>query len=94
MTPVPIATITGALLHYKFLFDFYNRVKIDADRGEHYAGSSEYKEYTRAMDLDGSLCLMGDQSLRFTGSSQLINLGLMSSSRDLDLSARESQPTL
>lgn len=94
MTPVPIAAITGALLHYKFLFDFHEKVKVEAERGEHFAGGSEYKEYTRAMDQDGGLCLFGDRSLRFTGSSQLIDLGLMSSAPDLDLFAKTSHQAL
>jgi len=90
MTPVPIAAITGALLHYKFLFDFHGRVKIEAERGAHFAGGREYQKYARAMDFESSLCLKGDQSLRFTGSSQLIDLGLMSSVPNLDVFAKVS----
>ena len=80
MTPVPIAPITGVLLHYKFLFDFHERAKRVAGRGEHFAGGREYKEYARVLDREGSLCLKTDQSFRFTGSAQLGEMGLMSRS--------------
>jgi hypothetical protein len=45
MTPVPIAAVTGAILHYKFLADFHAHAQVEAGRGEHFANGREYKEY-------------------------------------------------
>jgi hypothetical protein len=88
MTPVPIAAVTGAILHYKFLADFHAHAQVEAGRGEHFANGREYKEYLRVMDADAALCLKTAQSLRFSGSRQLVELGLMTSSAELDALAQ------
>jgi len=80
MTPVPLSPVTGALLHYKFLFDFKDRAKTEAVRGEHFSDGREYKNYARVLDGQNDLCLKAEQSVRLSGSGQLVDLGLMASS--------------
>lgn len=45
---------SGATLHFKFLPDFVERVPMIVERGQHWNGASQYKDYTSALDR-GSL---------------------------------------
>lgn len=67
---------TGCLLHFKFLSTLKEKVSEEMVRGEHYAGSAEYIRYndvlTGATDI-----LMNEHSVRYGGSRQLSELGLM-----------------
>ena len=49
LTHVTTSKISGALLHFKFLSDFHDRVEAEVARGEHYDGAREYRAYR---DLD------------------------------------------
>ena len=77
LTPVALAQMTGALLHFKFLDDFYDRVRIEAGRGEHFAGGLEYKIYAELLARDPALNLRDAGSVRLESSRQLVELGLM-----------------
>lgn len=53
---------SGATLHFKFLPDFTERVPLIVERGQHWNGAVQYKDYAAALDR-GSL-----QSMRYPGS--------------------------
>jgi hypothetical protein len=84
MRPSPrrLSDVTGALLHFKFLSDFHLKAKTEAERGEHYAGAREYKQYLAMMDQDPSLRLLFPGSMRYQSSEQLIELKLCRTSDD------------
>ena len=66
---------TGALLHFKFLSTFKEKVKEEMVRGEHYNDSGEYKYYHNNLDL---LSFYNDElSVIYTNSQQLIDLNLI-----------------
>lgn len=98
ITPVKIANVMAALLHFKFLSDFHDRVQTEVARGEHFAGAREYRAYLDLLRKQGAVNLFGEKSVRFEGSRQLSNLGLMTSSKAyedsvrLTLAARAAQP--
>ena len=74
------ADVTGVLLHFKFLSDLPGRAELEAARGEHWNGATEYRSYARALRDDPNLTLHYPGSVRFRGSRQLLDLGLARSS--------------
>lgn len=77
LTPIPLAQMTGALLHFKFLGDFHDRALTEAARGEHYAGGQEYRIYARLLAQNPAVSLRNQNSVRLENSRQLVELGLM-----------------
>ena len=82
ISPKTVAADTGVLLHFKFLADFHDRALLEAARGEHYEGSSEYQRYARTLTETADFTLMYDGSIRFEDSAQLVTLGLMHETPD------------
>jgi glycosyl transferase family 2 len=85
-----LSEITGALLHFKFLYDFHERARREVLRGEHFDGAKEYKLYLQKLDQCDGLTLHYDSSMRFENSDQLVNCKLMQSSSDYDSFRRET----
>jgi hypothetical protein len=84
MTPIPLSDVTGALLHFKFLADFGTRAAIEAERGEHYLESIEYRAYLELVRDHGLVDLMADVSVRYEDSAQLVRMTLMQTSAALE----------
>jgi hypothetical protein len=80
LTPLPLSTLAGGLLHFKFLQDFHARAVTEAARGEHHSGAHEYRAYLELLAADPRFNLMSPASVRFEGSVQLVALGLMQTS--------------
>jgi hypothetical protein len=76
-TPIKLSEITGVLLHFKFLQDFFGRVKTEADRKEHWSGASEYARYLTKLTNDPALSFHYAGSVAYEGSEQLVRLGLL-----------------
>ena len=78
MHPAPgrPSSVTGALLHFKFLSDFHQRAKSEAVRGEHFASAREYKLYLQALQNRPNLSLHFAGSVRYQECSQLVSLKL------------------
>ncbi len=74
-TPVHIAGVTGVLLHFKFLEDFFERVNAEVRRKEHWDGASEYTRY--AMKMKPELTFHYTGSVVYKDSQQLVRLGMM-----------------
>jgi hypothetical protein len=70
-----LAAGNGALLHFKFLGDFTRRVGEETARNA-YVGD-EYKRYYKRLGQGFPLNFMCGLSTRFTGSQQLLQLGLI-----------------
>jgi hypothetical protein len=67
---------SGCLMHAKFLASLTDKTREELARGEHYAGSREYRAY--AEGLEGRAVLWTAWSERFINWRQLEILGLMS----------------
>lgn len=66
--------ISGVLFHFKYVNLLREKAAEELQRGEHYAGSVEYKAYLDA----GDVVLYDPQlSIRFEGSAQMQRLGFM-----------------
>lgn len=78
-----VAEIQGALLHFKYLHDFLPRVKEETAREEHWQNAKEYKAYLKT--IGGTAPdFHAPASVKYSGSGQLVDLGLMKSSPRLD----------
>lgn len=86
------AGVTGVLLHFKFLSDFATRVEIEAARGEHWEDAIEYKSYLRGVREDPRMTLLYAGSVRYAGSRQLVELGLMKTTRAFETYAAGRPP--
>jgi len=68
--------LCGALLHAKFIDTFAEKAQEEVSRGQHYAGSREYKVYDQKAAL--GLHMWTPSSTRYEGWRQLDDLGLVS----------------
>ena len=71
-------TISGLLLHAKFLDEFHASASEEAARGEHYEDAAEYRAYLAAREENELLDLWTPHSQKFSDWRQLEQLGLMS----------------
>jgi hypothetical protein len=76
-TPIKLSEVTGVLLHFKFLADFFERVKTEVARKEHWDGASEYARYHARLNDNPSLAFYYSGSVAYQGSEQLMQLGLL-----------------
>jgi len=72
-----LAQATGMLLHFKLLHDFAGRVRLEADRKEHFADARQYAAYAEVISTNPALSAYYEGSLRYEDSRQLVRLGLM-----------------
>ena len=81
VSPKPVAPVTGVLLHFKFLADAQSRFAEETVRGQHYDGVSEYRRYSQTLADRPDNDFLYDGSTQFTGTHQLVQLGLMHDAR-------------
>ena len=79
------AHIRGALLHFKYLNDFSERVREEVVREEHWQKAAEYKEYLRTLNDFPNINLCSSLSERYVDSNQLVSLGIMKTSHTWDM---------
>ncbi len=78
VTPALVSDVSCVLLHFKFLGDYAARIAEEISRGEHAAGGRQYIMYREGMEAEGpEMSVVADVTERYTGSAQLIDLGLM-----------------
>ena len=66
----------GALLHFKFLGNFTDQVKEELNR-KAYFGTEMYQKYAERLSKDASVNFKSNISIRYTGTRQLLELGLI-----------------
>ena len=79
-TPINLSEVTGVLLHFKFLQDFYTRVSTELNRKDYrirgvWAG--ELKRYLLRLERDPLLGFHYAGSVAYESSDQLVRLGLL-----------------
>ncbi len=77
VSPLNLAPVTGALLHFKFFADFHERVAREYSRGQHFDGASEYGRYLEIMKREPNTSFYYEKSACYTGTDQLVRLGLI-----------------
>lgn len=81
--PLRLAQTTGALLHFKFLQDFSERINAAITHGQHYDGSIEYMRYGAVLAQQPSLSFFYAGSRRYQHSNDIVQAGLMQSGHEL-----------
>ncbi|MFC1575517.1 glycosyltransferase family 2 protein [Gemmatimonadota bacterium] len=84
LSNVRAGDVTGVLLHFKFLSDFVSRAEEEVGRREHFDGASQYSAYWEVISGHPGLCAYFEGSVRYGGSRQLMEMGLMHSSVAFD----------
>jgi hypothetical protein len=80
-THLPVADVTGAILHYKFVGDMKRRVSEAVSRGEHFGQAISYRKLNDSLDESGWRgSLLSSHSRRYEGAASLLKAGLMASS--------------
>jgi hypothetical protein len=76
-TPIKLADVTGVLLHFKFLEDFFSRLNIEISRKEHWDSASEYYRYLKKLKNKTKFSFVYDGSVAYEDSEQLVRSGFM-----------------
>jgi glycosyltransferase involved in cell wall biosynthesis len=76
-TPIKLADVTGVLLHFKFLEDFFPRLNIEISRKEHWDSASDYYRYLKKLKNKTEFTFVYDGSVAYEDTEQLVRLGLM-----------------
>jgi len=76
-TPIKLSDVTGVLLHFKFLEDFFSRTSTEIVRKEHWDSASEYYRYRKKLTHNTKFSFLYNGSLRYEDSEQLLRLNLM-----------------
>ncbi len=71
------AGMMGALLHFKFFSDYEKDIREAARDGQYFDNAAAYSKMTDIIAKKGTLQLQSDESVKFTGSQQLLDLGFI-----------------
>jgi glycosyltransferase involved in cell wall biosynthesis len=78
--PIKLSEVTGVLLHFKFLRDFYTRVNTELSRKEnrvHGIWARELERYLAKLRENPGFSFYYPGSVEYEGSEQLVRLGLL-----------------
>lgn len=93
-TPLQVADVSSAFLHFKMLGDFHAKAISETKRKEHWAGGVNYKKYAQIYEQhtneDTDLSAL-DKSVRYENSQQLVDLGLIRTSDTWEQFVAQSQ---
>jgi len=78
---VPLADITGVLLHFKYFSDFHDKAKIESERKEHKSQGDEYVIYLWLLAQMPNVSFLSELSRRYISSVELVKLQLIVCSR-------------
>jgi Glycosyl transferase family 2 len=77
--PIKLSNVTGVLLHFKFLEDFYARVETELNRHsvDGTIWGTELARYMARLKADPSFSFFCDKSVAYEGSDQLVQLHIL-----------------
>jgi glycosyltransferase involved in cell wall biosynthesis len=79
-TRIKLSEVTGVLLHFKFLGDFYSKVNLLLNEKEHRGDgiwAAELERYLHKLEQNPTLKFQYAGSVAYKGSEQLLRLGLL-----------------
>lgn len=79
--------LQGALLHFKFLNDFPDVAIREAKREQYWKAAIEYKAYAAKLRRNPVINFYYNNSIRFDNSAQLVGLGIIKTTVELDMYA-------
>ena len=92
-TPLKLAPVSGALLHFKLLAGFAERARIEVARGEHWGAGSEYARYDALLKESGDVSFVYEGTRRYGSSRDLVRDGIIRSVPELDALAASDSST-
>ena len=81
---IALARISGAILHFKMFHDFRTKVQAGVREKQYWDGSKQYTAYLAGIDDNPGLTALYDRSARLRDSTQLVELGLMSTTAEYE----------
>ncbi|MFO1046546.1 MAG: glycosyltransferase family 2 protein [Geminicoccaceae bacterium] len=84
LLPVPLAEESCVLLHLKYMADFVDRARIEAERKQYWQGAKRYAVFNRSLGGGSEGDFRCELTERLTSTRQLVDLGLLRSSPALD----------
>lgn len=75
--PLPLADESAVLCHFKFTADFYDRILVEVQRGEHFRRGAQYIRYKQLIVDEGRDSFVYPGSVTYRGSRQLVDLGVI-----------------
>lgn len=86
ITPVKLSELHAGLLHFKFLTGFVAKSRSSMQENENLQEKTleERQAYIEALEANPNLSFMGDLSVRYVDSNQLVGLGWMNTSAQYD----------
>jgi hypothetical protein len=84
--------VTGALLHFKFLHDFADRVAVAVREGNYWRRSAEYRRYAERLAREASFELVYPGTRTYSSSADLFGCGLMRASPRYDAAIQRALP--
>lgn len=88
--PVPLAEESCVLLHLKYMADFVDRARIEAERKQYWQGAKRYAVFNRSLAGGSEGDFRCELTERLSSTRQLVDLGLLRSSPALDALAAHS----
>jgi hypothetical protein len=79
-----LAPITGALLHFKFFSEFFEKASRESESKQHFNGGQEYRRYLSYIKCHGDFSFFHRGSRRYENSLSLLNQGLLFSTKSYD----------
>lgn len=67
----------GAVLHFKYTADLHERAEEEKLRRQHWASEQKYGGFFHSLQRNPDLALTYEDSVKFEGSEQLVDLGIM-----------------
>lgn len=81
-TGAPVADVSAALLHYKFLGTLRQQAEENLRLGQHSRGSRHYKGFHRVLTENPGLCLKRETARELESVDELVEAGFLSVSDD------------
>ena len=75
--PKGVSSVTGALMHFKFISEMKEKAQYAVDHENHFNDSKEYKTYLRTLAQNESLNLYSPISCKFVNTNTLLNAKLI-----------------
>ena len=92
-TPLALSPVTGALLHFKLLSTFAEKAAVEAKRGEHWGGGTEYARYAALLARHADVSFAYAGSRRYRTPDDLVREGIMRSSPAFEAFADSARRT-
>lgn len=82
VTGARIADVTAVFKHYKFIGSFYEHMREEIRRQEHYDNARIFKQYAKVLEENPQLRLAGPDARRYGRAEELLESGFLIASDD------------